>query len=614
MGQRLDLRRAAASLAAVLASSCAPPAETAVTSPQASTDARVGGSMADAHADAGTVSGDRLVHVRILAINDFHGNLQPPAGSNGWIVAPPDDPAAPADAGRTDGGDVLIPTGGAAFLAAHLARLRQGIANSILVSAGDLTGASPLVSSLFGDRPTIDVMNEMGLNLEAVGNHDFDHGLAALQWLQHGGCASPPQGQPSGDVGCDAGAFGGAEFTYLAANVFLRDGGSTLFPAYVVKEWDGARVAFIGETLKGTPAVTNADAVSGLAFGDEADTANALIPEIQRQQVSAIVLILHQGAEASSGTYDSCNGLGGALLPILARLDPAIGIVVSGHTHHAYDCKIGGRLVTSAASYGRLVTAIDLALDPVARRIVDARARNVPVTRDVAPDPGAQAIVEQYAAQARTLADRVVGYVEADVTGNSHVAGRASCETPLGDLVADAMQAATGGEIAFMNAGGIRADLVAHRPELGAYAITYSDAYAIQPFGNDLVTMSLSGAAIRQLLARQYGRPGILQVSHGFSYRYAVDRAHGTIQVEDLRLRGRPLEMAKLYRVVVPSFLARGGDGYEVLASGRDPKVGPVDVQAFVDYLGRITTRATPLKWHPAPRVEGNACTEPGTR
>jgi len=606
---RLDLRRAAAPLAAVLASSCAPRAETAAAPPQASTDARVGVSAADAHTDAGTVSDDRVVRVRILAINDFHGNLQPPAGSNGWVIAPPDDPAAPADAGRTDAGDVLIAAGGAAFLAAHVARLRQGIANSIFVSAGDLTGASPLVSSLFGDRPTIEVMNEMGLNLEAVGNHDFDHGMAALEWLQHGGCANPPQAPPGDDAACDAGAFGGAQFTYLAANVFLRDGSRTVFPAYVVKEWDGARVAFIGETLKGTPAVTNADAVSGLAFRDEADTANALIPELERQQVSAIVLILHQGAEASSGTYDSCSGLGGALLPILSRLDPAIGIVVSGHTHQAYDCKIGGRLVTTAASYGRLVTAIDLVVDPVARRIVDARAHNVPVTRDVAPDPGAQSIVDGYAAEARTLADRVVGYVEADVTGNSRVAGSGSCETPLGDLVADAMQAATGAEIAFMNAGGIRADLVAHRPELGPHAITYSDAYAIQPFGNDLVTMSLTGAAIRELLARQYGRTGILQVSRGFSYRYAVDRPHRTIEVVDLRVRGRPLEMSKVYRVVVPSFLARGGDGYEVLASGKDLKVGPVDVQAFVDYLGRITTRAAPLKWHPAPRVDGDACT-----
>jgi len=619
--------RAAAFGAFALASSCAPPSEPA--SPSIASMPHDGGeALADARPARTGPASVPVVRVRVLAINDFHGNLEPPPGGNGFVTAPPGEPLAPSDAGRDDAGELRVPTGGAVFLAALLTRLRSENPNTVLVSAGDLTGASPLVSGLFDDEPTIEVMNRMGLDIEAVGNHDFDRGVPRLEWLQHGGCAAvmqkpgessrapvdaavadPALGPLDAGSACDAGAFEGARFAYLAANVVERDAGRTLFPPYVVKEWDGARVAFIGETLEHTPAVTNAAAVRGLAFGDEASAANALVPELQKLGVSAIVLVIHQGAaQGPGGTYDSCDGLTGALLPMLDRLDPAIAIVISGHTHQAYDCRIGGRLVTSASSYGRLVTAIDLTLDPAARRIVDMSARNVPVTRDVPPDPQVESVVARYVERARPVADRVVGWVKGEVTGDLRRAGGPSCETPLGDLIADAMQSAGDADVGFMNQGGIRADLVAHRPDLGAHAVTFADAFEIQPFRNDVVTMTLTGAQIRELLQRQYGHTGILQVSRGLSYRYTVDRSKGSLEVSDLRLRGQPLAADRRVRIAVPSYLAGGGDGYQVLREGKDPKTGPLDVTAFADYLGRVSSAAAPLEWKPAARVHGDGC------
>ena len=305
-----------------------------------------------------------LVHLQILAFNDFHGHLEPPTGANGVVLVAPTDPlASSADARPTDAGVMLVPAGGAAYLTAHVARLRAENPATIVVSAGDLTGASPLISSLFADEPSVLAMNRLGLDIEAVGNHDFDRGLPELRRLGRPGCSL-------GD--CDAGSFAGASFDYLAANVIDTATGRTIFPPYSIRDVGGARIAFIGETLKETPSLTRPGAVTGLAFRDEADTANALVPELQSRGVSAIVLLLHQGGmQVRGGTYDGCQGFSGDLVPILDRLSPAIEVVISGHTHQAYDCVLGGRLVTSAASYGRLLTKVDLTIDPSTHRIVD---------------------------------------------------------------------------------------------------------------------------------------------------------------------------------------------------------------------------------------------------
>jgi 5'-nucleotidase len=514
------------------------------------------------------------VRVQILAMNDFHGNLEPPAGTNGMV--------------RAESG--VITAGGAAYLAAHVKRMRAEAPFTIVVSAGDLTGASPLVSNLFGDEPTVRVMNALGLDYEGVGNHDFDRGVGALRALQEG-----------------------AHFQYLAANVTEEATRRTVFPAYAIKELGGVKVAFVGVTLEGTPGVTVASAVKGLSFANEAATVNALVPPLKRDGVAAIVLLLHQGGmQGPRGTFDSCADFSGDVLPILDALSPAVDVVVSAHTHQAYDCTIDGRLVTSAGSYGRLVTKIDLTIDPAARRVVERHAVNVPVTRDVAPDPEVAAIVSEYESKAAPITSRVIGYVARDVTGNAKAARSPSCETPLGDVIADAQREATGAEIAFMNPGGVRADLVAKREGRPDQALTYAEAFEVQPFGGHLVTLSLTGDQIvRGLLERQFGQrsePRILQPSSGFTYRYAYDRATRTAKIDDVRVNGAPLDPRRVYRVTVNSFLAGGGDGFKVLLDAGDRVDGGGDLDALVAWLAKHATRESPLEPRAVDRVTGNGC------
>jgi 5'-nucleotidase len=548
--------------------------------------------------------------VQILAINDFHGHLEPPVGVSGMVLVAAGDPAASLPGSRPvgDAGSVAVPAGGAAYLATHLEELRAKNPSTIIVSAGDLTGASPLLSNVVKDEPAVLVMNQMGLDLEAVGNHDFDRGVTELRRLQTGGC---PLGEC--DAGPDAGRFAGASFTYLAANAVDTSTHETVFQPYTFAEFGKAKIAFIGETLQATPSVTVPSAVKGIDFLDEAKAANALVPELKKAGASAIVLIIHLGGEqGAGGTYDSCVGFTGDIVPVLDALDPAIDVVISGHTHQSYDCVVGGRLVTSAASYGRVATKIELDIDTDAGRVVSKHAKNFVITRDVAPDPAVQLIIDDYKKKAAPLTERTVGYVKADFTGNAKAAGSASCETPLGDLIADAQARATGADVAFMNPGGIRADLVAKRPGRADDALSYGEVFEVQPFGNTLVSMTLSGAEIRSLLEAQFtvrADPRILQVSKDFSYVYAYDRAARTGTVTSIRIKGKAIDPAKQYRVSVNSFLAGGGDGFSVLKAGRDRKDHGVDLNALVAYLGKRSSAKAPLEPSRTPaRITGDGC------
>jgi 5'-nucleotidase len=518
-----------------------------------------------------------LVHVQILAFNDFHGNLEAPTGSNGMVGA--------------------LQAGGAAYLAAHVRRLRAENPSTVVVSAGDLTGASPLLSSLLEDEPTVIVMNRIGLDFEGLGNHDFDRGLPALARLQKA-----------------------AKFQYLAANVDVTATHKAVFPPFAIREFSGARVAFIGVTLEGTPGVTVPSAVDGLSFSNEVTTVNALVPELRKQGVSAIVLLIHQGAtQARGGTYDACDGLSGDLLPIVAGLSPAIDVIVSGHTHQAYDCAIGGRLVTSAMSYGRLLTKIDLTIDPSSRRVTEKHARNVPVTHDLAPDPEVARLVATYKERAAPIAGRTVGYLKADAVSSPTHTKSPSCETSLGDLIADAQLAATsdpsrgGAEVALMNPGGIRGDLLAKGPGKQDSVITFGEAFEVQPFGNQLVTMTLRGDQLRAVLEAQFVRTElrILQISSGSGYRYTYDRTakKGTLDAASIRIHGAPLDPAKSYRVTVNSFLAAGGDGFAVLKEGTARVTGVPDLEALTTYLGKASSAAAPLDPARAVgRVDGDGC------
>jgi 5'-nucleotidase len=508
------------------------------------------------------------VDLRILAINDFHGYLRPPPG--GITIADPEDRAK----------KVAVAAGGAEHMATLVGQLREGQKNSIFVAAGDLIGASPFLSAMFHDEPTIEALSMMGLALSSVGNHEFDEGKDELLRMQNGGCHPVDKCQGPHP-------FAGAKFRYLAASTIEKSSGKTVFPAYEIRAFDGIPVAFIGLTLKGTSGLVSPVGIADLEFRDEADTVNALIPELKGRGVEAIVVLVHEGG-LPTGDHNECPGISGPIVDIVKKFDKAVDVVVTGHTHRAYVCEIDGRLVTSGDKYGTLVTAIDLKLDPTTRDIVSAKANNNIVrSAALAKDPQQTALLDAYDRLAAPIANRPAGAVTATLSRTPNAAG----ESPLGDIIADAQLAATSSEakggavIAFTNPGGVRADVT--RREDGA--VTYADLFASQPFRNQLVTLTLTGKQIKDMLEQQWldpKRPRILQVSKGFSYAWDNNRPDGErILPERILLNGQPVDPAMSYRVTVNNFLSVGGDGFTVLTKGTAPLVGVYDIDALHEYF-----------------------------
>jgi 5'-nucleotidase len=485
------------------------------------------------------------VQVRVLAINDFHGHLQPPRGG----FRQPD----PADPGKT----LSVPAGGAAHLATAVREAAAAHPNHVFVAAGDLIGASPLISALFKDEPTVAALDAMGLFASAVGNHEFDRGAAELLRLQSL-----------------------ARFQYLAASTVERATGRTLLPPYVIRHFEGVPVAFIGLTLKDTPSIVVPSGVAGLEFRDEAETVNALVPQLQAQGIEAIVLLIHEGGFPAQGPND-CPALSGPIVGIVQRLHPAVDVVVSGHTHRAYNCRLAGKLVTSADQYGTVLSQIDLQIDRRTRDVISARADNRVVSpQRFAADAPMAALVARYEALALPLARRVVGRIAGPLPRDAAPNG----ESPAGRFVADAQLAATraaGAQIALMNPGGLRAALAAGADG----SLRYEDLFNVQPFYNNLVTLTLSGTELQQLLEQQWldqPFPRVLQVSQGFSYTWDAAAPPGRrVLPGSLRLDGRVLAPDEPLRVTVNSFLAAGGDNFRVLPAGRDRVTGVMDIDAL---------------------------------
>ncbi|MET9301087.1 MULTISPECIES: bifunctional metallophosphatase/5'-nucleotidase [Micromonospora] len=519
------------------------------------------------------------VDVQLLAINDFHGNLEPPTGSSGSI----------------DG----QPAGGAEYLASHLKSMRaeakaQG-KGTVTVAAGDLIGASPLLSAAFHDEPTIEEMNLAGLEFASVGNHEFDEGAAELLRMQRGGC-HPVDGCADGTP------FGGAKFSYLSANAFKTSTGLPLMQPFGIKIVKGVPIGFIGMTLEGTPNIVSQQGVAGLRFTDEADTANKYAKILRLLGVKSIVVLLHEGGVQNGGGINDCTGFSGPIVDIANRMDPSIDVIVSGHTHAAYNCNINGKLVTSASSFGRLVTQIDLKIDPRTRDVVTASANNVVVTRDVEKDPASTELINRYKTALGPVADRVVGETTAAITKTQEnlyqtgvdVNGKPTYQTgesPLGNVIADAQLAATDTEqnavAAFMNPGGVRADL-------DAGPVTYAEAFTVQPFANNLVTLDLTGAQLYCMLEQQFTVARVLYASSTVNYVVDVNGTTapagtpcaGTRVVRgSLTINGTPVTDTATYRVTVNNFLAGGGDGFSVLTGGTNAVTGQIDLDAFTAYL-----------------------------
>lgn len=464
-------------------------------------------------------------------------------------------------------------TGGAEYLATHIARAEAENPNSILVAAGDMIGASPMLSALFHNEPAVLALNSMHLAISSVGNHEFDKGTEELLRIQHGGC-HPVDGCKG------AASFPGAAYDYLAANVIrTTDAGSEpLFPPTAVRTIGGVKIGFIGEVLANTPTLVQPSGIRDLTFLDEASTANKYVAELESQGVKAIVLLIHQGGVQGieeTGDPNGCADFRGGILPILARLSPDIKMIVAGHTHGSYVCHIDGRTLVNSGNYGRGLSRTDLTIDRATDEIINIAARNETISQDVPADPAITRIIETYRPLVVPIANRVVGQITRDITKDDNGSG----ETALGDVIADdqleAARAAglQGAEVAFMNPGGIRTGLTMDHPgQVGGRGdVTYGGLYAVQPFSDLVYAGTISGAGLKDLLEQQFHASGsrtILQVSNGFTYTYRKNAPQGQHVVEgSMKLNGVPIRPDATVHIVASDFLFYGGDGFSVLST-----------------------------------------------
>lgn len=523
------------------------------------------------------------VPVRLVAINDFHGNLEPPTGSSGRIV---DETGATVDAG------------GAAYLATHLKRLSNR--DTLVVGAGDLIGATPLISAAYHDEPTIEVMNKIGLDVASVGNHEFDEGYKELKRIQNGGC-HPVDGCSPG------GRYKGAEFTYLAANV-LKDGliDRWALPPTAIKTINGVKIGFIGLVTKTTPSIVTSSGIAGLKFIDEVEAGNRAAKLLKAAGVKAMVALVHEGDQVTpNASPDACPVVPTVGTRIARELSPDVDIVVMGHSHQAYLCRTQDpagqdRVFTQGSSFGRVLTSIDFRIDKRTKDVVRSSvvADNHVVTRDVAPDPKIEKVVTAWRDRSAEVANRRIGTITADIGRDPPTA---TGETPLGDLIADAQleSAREGGAVvALMNIGGVRAPLTyAQSGSEGDGVVTYGEAFTVQPFNNLVQVVSLTGAQLDALLEQQWQNDGalvrILQPSSTLTYTMNLSRPIGD-RVSDIKINGEPISDTATYRVAANNFLVGGGDGFTVFTQGTDLWSGPLDIDALVDYFAARSPVAPP--------------------
>ncbi|MGI5470223.1 bifunctional metallophosphatase/5'-nucleotidase [Streptomyces sp. CA-132043] len=551
----------------------------------------------------------RTVDVQLLSFNDFHGNLEPPQGSSGTV-----------DEEQADGSKKKIEAGGVEYLANSLRTARKGHPYSVTAAAGDLVGASPLLSGLFHDEPTVEAMNKLKLDVTSVGNHEFDEGRAELARLQNGGC-HPKDGCYEKDR-----KFAGADYPYLAANVTDEQTGRPVLKPYTVWKHKGVKIGFIGVTLEGTPDIVSADGVKGLKFHDEAETIDKYTKVLRKQGVKSVVALIHEGGAPASTAYNyDCDspgpgdGISGPITEIAKKVSPDVDALVTGHTHQAYACTIPDpagqpRMVTSASSFGKLYTDTTLTYDRKTRDIVRTavKSANHVVNRTQPKAADLTALIKRWDKLAAPVASKPVGYISADIAGR----GASTPESPLGDVIADAQLEATadsgkgGAQLALMNPGGVRSDLAfkASGSE-GDGVVTYGEAFTVQPFTNMTNVVSLTGKQLITALQQQVSganeaSPKILQVSKGFTYTLDMTKSGaGRVVVDSVKLDGEPVDPAKSYRVAVNEFLAGGGDGFAAFKDRTDKYVGPSDLAAFTAYLGAHSSASGPLTPPKADRI-----------
>ncbi|WP_330289176.1 bifunctional metallophosphatase/5'-nucleotidase [Streptomyces sp. NBC_00576] len=547
----------------------------------------------------------RYQDVQLLSFNDLHGNLEPPSGSSGRVTEI-----------QADGTTKTIDAGGVEYLATHLREARGDNPYSITAAGGDMVGASPLISGLFHDEPTIEALNGLDLDVTSVGNHEFDEGAKELGRLQKGGC------HPTDGCYVKGKKFKGADFPYLAANVLDEKTKKPILKPYWVWKKNGVKIGFIGVTLEDTPGVVSAEGVKGLKFKDEVETINKYAKELEKQGVKSVVALIHEGGLPASSAYNyDCNaagggsGISGPIVDIAKNITPKVDALVTGHTHAAYACTIPDpsgkpRTVTSAASFGRLYTDTTLTYDrktgDIARTAV--RSANHVVTRTVAKAPDMTDLIARWNTLAAPIGNRAIGYISGDINNTG-------TESPMGDLIADS-QLAYGKkldpetDLALMNPGGIRAGLTfAAKGAEGDGVVTYAEGFTVQPFSNTVNLQNFTGAQLISVLQEQVSgtnaaSPKVLQVSSGLTYTLDLTKAGAARLVADsVRLNGAAIDPAASYRVATNNFLAGGGDGFPTLGQGTNDLVGADDLAVLADYLTANSTATTPIAPPAAKRI-----------
>lgn len=513
------------------------------------------------------------IHVKLLGVNDFHGQLI---------------------AGRTEGGR---PVGGAAVLASYLQHAASGHEDhTIITLMGDQVGASPAVSTLLNHEPSLMFFNSLAnaacqhetrmdphCNLVAtLGNHEFDQGQEALRHLIDGNHTQPT------DHWINLSAYPGANFPYISANIVDENTGATLLPPYVIKEVAGLRIGFIGAVTRYAADSILPDHIKGIQFINEAESINRYVPVLKQAGVKAIVVVIHEGGEqkAYEGKTQAELDVSGAIKDIVSRLDDAVEVVMAGHTHQFMNTRLKTQsgheiLVAEAKSYSAAFAEVDLSFDPKSKRLLDSSAEIHTTYADQwpgnLPNPQVTSLVDM-AEQAVTLkTSREVANLAGPLTTSRNPAG----ESDLGNLLADAYRQETGSDIALMNSSGIRANLKEG-------VIRWGDLYSVVPFSSKIVQLRFTGKQVQALLEQQFtNKHNIMFQVAGLTYRWDNARSLGE-KVVAIRINGQALEQDRFYTLATTDFMASGGSGFTVMKEGRFLKEGGIDIDLLSHFLEKL--------------------------
>jgi 2',3'-cyclic-nucleotide 2'-phosphodiesterase / 3'-nucleotidase / 5'-nucleotidase len=493
---------------------------------------------------------DQNVHIQLLGINDYHGQLDT------WRSIKDKD------------GNVVDYSGGIEYLAAYLKeREATNPANTLMLAAGDQVGASAPVSALLQDEPTIRFMNEIGFDAATIGNHEFDEGVPEMLRLINGG-EHPATVEKYGK-------FEGADFPYVAANVEYKDTGKLVLDPYTIKEVDGVKVGIIGVVTTETPNIVIPKAVKDVVFTDEVTAINKYTKELQAKGVKSIVVLAHNpGSSKTDGTEAA-----GEVVDFAKKVDPEVDVIYGAHDHKYLRATVNGITVVQSWSYGTAFSDIDLYIDPTTGDVIKDKTKADVVDTlhsKIEADAKIKTELDEYKEAVAPIVNEVIGVAGMELTRTPNESG----EQILGNIIADAMRAEMKTDMAFMNPGGIRNDL--NKGE-----ITWGELFGVQPFGNDLVKMTVTGEIIRELLNQQWADPTrakMLQIS-GLHYTYDDTLEPGKRILDIYLENGKKIDPTGDYTITVNNFMAGGGDGYQALLKGKDSVIGPTDLQGLINYV-----------------------------